>query len=116
MTLKDFNATYAHKLRDKQYLDAYLGSCLEEGTAVFYVGLRKAVHARDGGFTWLAAETGMGRESLYKVLSASGNPSFKTIYKVLCALGADVRILAGQCEQTESVHEVEQSKREPITV
>ena len=33
------------------------------------------------------ANTGMGRESLYKALSGDGNPSFATILKVTRALG-----------------------------
>ncbi|MFN9030096.1 MAG: addiction module antidote protein, partial [Betaproteobacteria bacterium] len=31
--------------------------------------------------------TGLGRESLYKALSASGNPEFATVMKVIAALG-----------------------------
>lgn len=37
--------------------------------------------------TALARETGLGRERLYKALSAEGNPSFATILKVTRALG-----------------------------
>ena len=94
MILKDYNETYAHKMRDKEYLDAYLEACLRESDEAFYVGLRRAVQARENGFTWLAAQTGLGRESLYRALSAEGNPSFRTIRKVLHALGADESILA----------------------
>lgn len=94
MRLKDYNETYAHKMRNKEYLDAYLAACLAEGPEAFYVGLRRAVQAREGGFTWLAGQTGLGRESLYRALSASGNPSFRTIFKVLAALGADAGLLA----------------------
>ena len=91
--LKDYNETYAHKMRDKTYLDAYLAACLAEGPETLYVGLRRAVQAREGGFTWLARQTGLGRESLYRALRADGNPSFRTVYKVLTALGADVTVL-----------------------
>ena len=35
----------------------------------------------------IAKETGLGRESLYKALSAEGNPEFATILKVMQALG-----------------------------
>lgn len=94
MMLKDYNETYAHKMRDKEYLNAYLEACLADGPEAFYVGLRRAVQAQDSGFTWLSAQTGLGRESLYRALSAEGNPSFRTIFKVMTALGADVNILA----------------------
>ena len=71
MILKDYNETYTHKLRDKAYLDAYLEACLQESDEAFYLGLRRAVQARDSGFTWLAAQTGLGRESLYRALSGA---------------------------------------------
>ena len=87
MMLKDFNETYAHRLRDPEYLNAYLAACLEDGPATFYVGIRKAVQAREDGFTWLSHQTGIGREGLYKALSSRGNPSFRTVFKVLRALG-----------------------------
>jgi probable addiction module antidote protein len=40
----------------------------------------------------LASDTGLGRESLYKALSAEGNPSFSTILKVTRALGLQLRV------------------------
>jgi probable addiction module antidote protein len=35
----------------------------------------------------IARDAGLGRESLYKALSAEGNPEFATIMKVIAALG-----------------------------
>ena len=37
--------------------------------------------------TQTARDAGLGRESLYKVLSPTGNPEFATILKVIAALG-----------------------------
>ena len=37
--------------------------------------------------TRVAAEAGLGRESLYKALSPDGNPGFATVLKVLQVLG-----------------------------
>ncbi|SQH31676.1 transcriptional regulator [Pseudomonas mucidolens] len=37
--------------------------------------------------TQVARSTGLGRESLYKALSSTGNPEFATIMKVMKALG-----------------------------
>ncbi|WP_240142333.1 addiction module antidote protein [Nitrosomonas sp. GH22] len=36
--------------------------------------------------TWLAHETGLTREGLYKALSPDGNPEFSTVIKVIKAL------------------------------
>lgn len=43
--------------------------------------------ARARGMMQLAKETGLARESLYRSLSAEGNPSFATITTVMHALG-----------------------------
>ena len=43
--------------------------------------------ARARSMTVVAQETGLGRESLYKSLSADGNPEFATVLKVVRALG-----------------------------
>ena len=42
----------------------------------------------------VADETGLGRESLYKSLSADGNPEFATVLKVVRALGLQLHASA----------------------
>ena len=42
----------------------------------------------------VARETGLGRESLYKSLSAEGNPEFATVLKVVRALGLRLQAAA----------------------
>ena len=44
--------------------------------------------------TKVAAEAGLGRESLYKALSPNGNPEFATVLKVMQALGLGLRVSA----------------------
>lgn len=43
--------------------------------------------ARARGMSQVARDAGLSRESLYKVLSENGNPSFATVLKVAKALG-----------------------------
>lgn len=47
--------------------------------------------ARSGNMSELARRAGMSREGLYKSLSADGNPSFATVFRVSRALGLRVR-------------------------
>ena len=51
--------------------------------------------ARASRMTMVALETGLGRESLYKSLSANGNPEFATVLKVVHALG--LRLSGRRC-------------------
>jgi probable addiction module antidote protein len=42
----------------------------------------------------IAREAGLGRESLYKSLSASGNPELVIVLKVISALGLQLHVSA----------------------
>jgi probable addiction module antidote protein len=78
----------AEQLRTPEEMAAYLDAWLEEApddTA----GIARALGdiARAKGMTQVAKDTGLSRESLYRALSADGNPSFATVLKVARALG-----------------------------
>ena len=66
------------------YLDAWLVEAPDDVT-----GIARALGdiARAKGMTQVAKDAGLSRESLYRALSAGGNPSFATILKVARALG-----------------------------
>jgi probable addiction module antidote protein len=42
----------------------------------------------------VARDAGLGRESLYKSLSSSGNPELATVLKVISALGLELHVTA----------------------
>ena len=67
---------------------AYLEACAEEapGDVAF---LAKALGdvARARGMTRVAREAGVTRESLYRSLSADGNPGLETVLRVAKSLG-----------------------------
>jgi probable addiction module antidote protein len=47
-----------------------------------------------GGLAMVAAEAGISRESLYRALSAKGNPTLKTLVAVLKTLGLRLSVKA----------------------
>lgn len=65
---------------------AYLEAALEEGEPTLVAAALGDI-ARAKGMSQVARDAGLGRESLYKALSPSGNPEFATILKVVAALG-----------------------------
>ena len=83
----------AEYLDDDDAAAAYLSEALESNDAAF-VADALGVVARARGMTRLARETGLSRESLYKSLSANGNPEFATVLKILRALGLRLRVSA----------------------
>jgi probable addiction module antidote protein len=76
----------ADHLRTNEDMAAYLEAALEEGDPNLVTAALGDI-ARAKGMTQVAREAGLGRESLYKALSPSGNPEFATILKVVAALG-----------------------------
>ena len=73
------------------YLDAWLDEFLDDAP-----GIARALGdiARAKGMAQVARDAGLSRESLYKALSAEGNPSFATILKVARALGVKLHAQA----------------------
>src|SRR4051812_26368281 len=78
----------AEHLRTPEEMAAYLDAWFEEAPDDA-AGIAKALGdiARAKGMTQVAKDAGLSRESLYRALSADGNPSFATILKVARALG-----------------------------
>ena len=78
----------AEHLRTPEEMAAYLDAWFEEApddAAVIARALGDIERAK--GMTQVAKDAGLSRESLYRALSAEGNPSFATILKVARALG-----------------------------
>ena len=89
MAIKATKWDVSEYLETEEDIAAYLNAVMEEGDlALLQAAIGDIAKAR--GMTSIAREAGVGRESLYKSLSANGNPSFQTIAKVADALGLQV--------------------------
>jgi probable addiction module antidote protein len=80
-------------LRTPEEMAAYLEASIAEsdGDATFVAKALGDI-ARAKGMATLARETGLGRESLYKALSAEGNPQLNTVLRVTKALGLQLSV------------------------
>lgn len=86
---KPFDAAdYIQSPQDAVYL---LEAAFEEGDSGVIAEAIGAI-ARSKGMTEVAAATGLSRESLYRALSASGNPTLSTTLQVLKALGLKLTV------------------------
>lgn len=81
----------AEHLKSEEDMAAYLEAALEEGDPALVAAALGDI-ARAKGMTALARETGLGRESLYKALSPTGNPELATIMRVIDALGLQLHV------------------------
>lgn len=82
-----------------EYLDRdeviaeYLTAAMEDPNPdVFLAALGDVAKAR--GMAQIAREAGLGRESLYKALSAGAHPRYETVKAVLAALGVKLTVVA----------------------
>lgn len=83
----------ADYLRSDEDIADYLDAVIEEDDPALLAHALGVV-ARAKGMSEVAAKAGLGRESLYKSLSAKGNPELATVLKVIKALGLRLRIAA----------------------
>ena len=73
-------------LQTEEDIAAYVTEALATGdTAVIAYAL--GVIARTRGMSRIASQTGLSRESLYRALSADGNPEFTTVLRIMEAMG-----------------------------
>lgn len=88
MSIKLQDYDVAEHLRTPEEMAAYLEASIAEcdGDASFVAKALGDI-ARAKGMATLARDTGLGRESLYKALSAGGNPQLSTVLKIAKALG-----------------------------
>ncbi|AFZ33846.1 addiction module antidote protein [Stanieria cyanosphaera PCC 7437] len=87
MKLNSFDEVFSNEFRDPEFVKEYLEAALEEnGIQSFLVALQNVIRATEG-MTKTAEIAGVGRESLYKSLSESGNPQIATIDKILRQIG-----------------------------
>lgn len=73
------------------YLDAWLSDAPDDAS-----GIARALGdiARAKGMTEVARDAGLSRESLYRALGETGNPSFATVLKVAKAIGVRFHTVA----------------------
>jgi probable addiction module antidote protein len=81
------------RLRDANYAAAYLTAAMEDEEPVVYLqALRRVAEAH--GMAKIAEASGIPRESLYRALSAKGNPRWSTLAAILRGTGLQLTIAA----------------------
>jgi len=84
---ESYRDSLLESLKDENEAAQYLNACLEDDDPrVFLLALRDVAEAR-GGIRTLSRTAHLNRESLYRMLSRSGNPSLDSLSAVLNACG-----------------------------
>ena len=75
------------RLKDPEHAAAYLNAAKGESREVFLLALRDVAEAHKIANIAVAAE--VNRETLYRTLSARGNPTLSTLDSILEAIGVE---------------------------
>ena len=89
VTFSDWNP--AKYINTKDDVIALLEAALEENDPDFLLSVFGDI-ARSKGMSKIAKELSLDRTGLYRALAPDGNPSFKTVFKLLDLLGLRVRL------------------------
>lgn len=87
----------ADHLKTPEALAAYLSDILEDNDPAL-IAHAIGVAARAHGIAEIARKTKLSRESLYRSLSAEGNPELETMVKVLSELGLRLTVVEAQAQ------------------
>lgn len=79
-------------IQTKEDVVLHLEAAFEDGDPALISDMIGAV-ARSQGMAEVAAKAGLSRESLYRALSAKGNPKLSTLVDVLAALGMRLSVV-----------------------
>ncbi|MFD0705582.1 addiction module antidote protein [Alloscardovia venturai] len=87
--LKEFNL--ADKVKTEKDMVYLLDTLLESNDSHLLISTLREV-AQSQGMSKLAQRTGIPRESLYRILSESGNPRLETFMRLLDGLGLSLAL------------------------
>jgi probable addiction module antidote protein len=77
-------------LADPQEAASYLNAALDDSEEMFLVALRDVAEAKQ--MAKVAEEAGVARESIYRMLAATGNPTYSSLLGILRAVGLKLAI------------------------
>jgi len=93
MATRNVRQTHTEMLKDLDVASEYLNEALEgDDPAVVLMALRNIAEAQEDGISGLAERASLGRESMYKMLSSSGNPKLSSFVKLMHGLGLKIQV------------------------
>lgn len=90
---RDYRSWRLKKLADPEIAEGYLNSALEDSPQMFLKALLNVTQAQKS-VAAVAKASGIKRETIYRALSKSGNPTLETLNAVLETLGLRIQVAA----------------------
>ncbi len=97
----DFRDDLLADLADPQEAAHYLNAALEDSEELFLIALRDVAEAKQ--MARVAESAGVARESIYRMLTVNGNPTYSSLLGILRAVGLKMAIEPGSPEPPKPV-------------
>ena len=107
----NYGSRRLEKLANPQLAATYLNAAMNDSREMFLKALRNVTQAQQ--MARVAQKAGVQRESLYRALSAEGNPTLDTLHSVLEALGLKMEIAATTSAPSGQASDTPLRKRQP---
>jgi probable addiction module antidote protein len=97
----DFRDDLLADLADPQEAAHYLNAALEDSEELFLIALRDVAEAKQ--MARVAESAGIARESIYRMLTVKGNPTYSSLLGILRAVGLKLAIEPGDIETPQPI-------------
>ncbi len=87
---RPYRESLLEDLQDATEASQYLNAALEDSEEMFLVALRDVAEARQ--MAKVAESAGVARESVYRMLTTTGNPTYSSLIGILRAVGLKIAI------------------------
>jgi probable addiction module antidote protein len=87
---RPYRESLMEDLQDPVQAAHYLNASLEDSDEMFLIALRDVAEARQ--MSKVAESAGIARESIYRILSGTGNPTYGSLLGILRAVGLRLTI------------------------
>ena len=107
----DFREQLLKDLADPKEAAYYVNAALEDSEEMFLIALRDVAEARN--MSKVANEAGVSRESIYRMLSTTGNPTHSSLRGILKALGLRLSLEATEESTTGTAARIARRRSRP---
>jgi probable addiction module antidote protein len=88
---RSYRSSLLEDLQNPKEAAQYLNAALEDSDEMFLMALRDVAEARQ--MAKVAEAAGIARESIYRILTSGGNPTYTTLRGILRAIGMGLEIV-----------------------
>jgi probable addiction module antidote protein len=90
-----YRSWLTENLIDPERASNYLNAARKDSPAAFFKALRRVSESHE--IKKLAEKAGVSRESLYRMMSETGNPRYSSLEGLLGALGFEQKVVPKKC-------------------